>query len=66
MLYTLYFVDDQIVNVEGKDGLSYVVRELQAAREQRSLKINKKKCEHVTFGNNKRAVLPLRDDKWSR
>jgi hypothetical protein len=62
MLHALYLADDQIVIVEDKDDLSYMVRKLQEAYEQRGLIINKKKSEYVIFGNNEKEGLPLEDD----
>jgi hypothetical protein len=60
-LYTLYFTDDQVVIVEDKDNLSYMVRKLQAY-EQRGLLINNKKSKYVIFGNNEKEDLALDDD----
>jgi hypothetical protein len=61
ILYTLYFANDQTVITKYIDDLSYMVRKLQEAYEQRSLIINTKKSEYMIFGNNEKEDLPLKD-----
>jgi hypothetical protein len=61
ILYTLFYVDNQTATAEDKDDLSYMIRKLQEAYEQRGLIINKKKSEHMILGNNEKENLPLED-----
>jgi hypothetical protein len=62
ILCTLYFADGQIVIAEDKGDLSYMVRKLQEAYEQRVLTINIKNSELMIFGNNEKEDLPLDGD----
>jgi hypothetical protein len=61
MLYTWHFAEEQRVTAEDEDDLSYVVSKLQEAREHRGLIMNKKKSEHMIFGNDEKQAVPLED-----
>jgi hypothetical protein len=56
ILCTLYFADSQIIIAKIKHCLSYVVRKLQEACEQRGIIINKRKYEYTIFANNKQRI----------
>jgi hypothetical protein len=61
MIHILYFVDNQIVIAGDEVDLSYMIRKLQAAHEQRGLIINKKKSQCMILGNNEEENLPVED-----
>jgi hypothetical protein len=58
ILYTSYFMEEQIVIMEAKDNLSHMVWKLQEAYKQGGLIINKK-SENMIFDNNEKEDLPL-------
>jgi hypothetical protein len=61
MLCALYFVGDRIVMAGEKVDLSYMVRKLQEAYEQRGVIVNTKKSEYMIFGNSEKEDVPLED-----
>ena len=52
MISTLFFADEQLVIANDEIDLDYMVRKLNEAFNQGGLKINYKKSEYLSVGNN--------------